>query len=104
MTRITENLIFIVALPSESSKKKKDIKHLFNEKRNILYDTQHIIKSTNISKIIIREIIQIVGFHHMFESIQFSGFPQNFRNFVPNNRSNIRQVILSGTGFSKSMV
>ena len=73
-------------------------------KIEIFFMIPNTYKSTNISKIIIREIIQIVVFHHMFESIQFSGFPQNFRNFVPNNRSNIRQVILSSTGFSKSMV
>ena len=79
-------------------------KYLFNEKKNIVYDSQSIIKSTHISQIWIREIIEIVVFHLMLESIQISGFLNNFWNSVPNSRSNIRQTLLSGTGFSKRMV
>ena len=40
----------------------------------------------------------------MFESIKIFGFLQNFLNSVPNRRSNIRQAVLFGTGFSKRMV
>ena len=39
----------------------------------------------------------------MFESIQILGFLQNFWNSVPNSRSDIRQGVLFGTGFSKRM-
>ena len=40
----------------------------------------------------------------MFESIQISGFLKHFWNSVPNSKSNIRQTLLSGIGFSKRMV
>ena len=83
-------------------KQEKNVE-VFSEKKNNLYDSQRIIKSTNISQTWIKEIIQIVVFHHVLASIQNFDF-QNFWNSVPNSRSNARQVILSGTGFSKMMV
>ena len=93
--------MFLFSLSSfnKSQTGKKD-----EEKKNILYDSQNIIKSTNMSKIWIREITPIVVFHHMFESIQVSGFLKNFWSSVPNSRSNVRQSLLSGTGFSKRMI
>ena len=71
-------------------------KYLFNKKTNIRYDSRSIIQST--------QVIQIVVFHLMFESIQISGFLNNFWNSVKNSRSNTRQTLLSGTGFSKRIV
>ena len=40
----------------------------------------------------------------MFENIQIFDLLQVFLNFVSNSRSNVRQVLLSSTGFSKRKV
>ena len=42
----------------------------------------------------------MVVFHHTLESIKNFWFPLKFlETSVPNSRSNIRQTLLSGTGF-----
>ena len=108
MARITQNrritLFSLWPFNQSEARKKRMQKYLFNKKKNILYDSQSIIKSTHISYIWIIEIIQIVVFHLVFGSIQISVFLNNFWNSVPNSRSNIRQTLLSGTGFLKMMV
>ena len=108
MARITQNrritLFSLWPFNQSEARKKRMQKYLFNKKKNILYDSQSIIKSTHISYIWIIEIIQIVVFHLVFGSIQISVFLNNFWNSVPNSRSNIRQTLLSGTGFLERMV
>ena len=78
---------------SEAGKKK--------QKKIVFMRPKNIVKSTNVSQSWIREIIQIVFFHLMFESVQIFGFPQIFWNSVPKSRSNIKQTVLSGTVFRK---
>ena len=104
MAKITQNrqvALFPLRSFNQSQagkRKKKGCRNICLMNRKIC-DSQSIIKSTNISYIWIREIIHMVVFYFMFESIQISGFVKKFWISVRNSRSNIIQTLLSGTGF-----
>ena len=85
IARITQNrriALFTLWFFNQNEAGKKIYKYLFHERKNNLYDSQSMIKPTNIFKIWVREIIQIVVFHLRFKSIQIFGILFQIANLI----------------------
>ena len=104
MTRVTQNRrMGFYCGPSIRVEQEKNVE-IFNEKKDTLYYNQNNQIHQFLINLDLREIIQIVVLHFMFESTQILGFLKNFCNSIPNSRLNVRQAVLVRCFFSKRMI